>query len=191
MAAPEGYTELGVVGYTDKGTYAAGTTYNRYNVVLYGGSSYVALKDGLKGIAPSNDGSNWRLFANGFPTNGVTSDNFQDNLENYLANNGTTTNAGYALDARFGKTLADQVSELNASVQKGSVEITPNEENLFHVKFSQKFEISPLVFLNIRTSFPSKRIVTATNITSEGFDICLYNESDPSDTKVDWIAFAN
>ena len=113
MAAPEGYTPLAIVGYTDKGTYNAGTTYNKYNVVLYDGSSYVAIKDGVTGVTPSNDGVNWRTFANGFPSNGVTTDNFQSTLGNYLANNGTTTNSGFALDARYGKTLQDSVDALN------------------------------------------------------------------------------
>lgn len=112
MAAPEGYTPLAIVGYTDKGTYSAGTTYNKYNVLLYDGSSYVAIKDGLIGVTPSNDGVNWRTFANGFPSNGVTTDNFQSTLGNYLANNGTTTSAGFALDARYGKTLQDSVDAL-------------------------------------------------------------------------------
>lgn len=116
MAAPEGYTPLAIVGYTDKGTYSAGTTYNKYNVVLYDGSSYVAIKDGVTGVTPSNDGVNWRTFANGFPSNGVTTDNFQSTLGNYLANNGTTTNSGFALDARYGKTLQDSVDALNRKI---------------------------------------------------------------------------
>ena len=113
MAAPEGYTPLAIVGYTDKGTYNAGTTYNKYNVVLHDGSSYVAIKDGVTGVTPSNDGVNWRTFANGFPSNVVTTDNFQSTLGNYLANNDTTTNSGFALDARYGKTLQDSVDALN------------------------------------------------------------------------------
>lgn len=37
------------------------------------------------------------------------------NLATFLQNNGTTTEAGHALDARYGKTLADQVAALNSS----------------------------------------------------------------------------
>ena len=66
MAIPEGYTKLGLVGYSDKGEYSAAATYNKYNVVLHEGSTYVALKDGLSGVTPSNDGENWRYFARGF-----------------------------------------------------------------------------------------------------------------------------
>ena len=66
MAIPEGYTKLGLVGYSDKGTYTAEATYNRYNVVLYNGSTYVALKDGLTGVEPSDDKVNWKYFARGF-----------------------------------------------------------------------------------------------------------------------------
>lgn len=118
MPAPEGYTSLGVIGYTDKGTYAAGTTYNKFNVVLYNGSSYVAIKDGLTGVTPANDVVNWRLFANGFPDNGVTTDNFQATLENYLdQTESTATNK--APSSAYLKTIKDgldeDISELTSS----------------------------------------------------------------------------
>ena len=122
MAAPEGYTKLGLIGYTDKGTYSDSSTYNRYNVVLFEGSSYVALKDNLTGVEPANDGTNWRIFAQGFNIeNAVTTDNFQTTLQNYIANNGTTNQAGFAADARqlnpnIEGSLAKQVSELNAKL---------------------------------------------------------------------------
>lgn len=41
----------------------------------------------------------------------VSSDSFQDTLKNYLQNNGTATGEGYALDARYGKTLQDQKAD--------------------------------------------------------------------------------
>ena len=65
MAAPEGYTKLGNVGYADKGVYSADATYNKYNVVYHEGSTYVALKDNLHGVTPAN-GENWRYMAKGF-----------------------------------------------------------------------------------------------------------------------------
>ena len=65
MAAPEGYTKLGNVGYADKGVYSADATYNKYNAVYHEGSTYVALKDNLHGVTPA-DGVNWRYMAKGF-----------------------------------------------------------------------------------------------------------------------------
>ena len=65
MAAPEGYTKLGNVGYADKGGYSADATYNKYNTVYHEGSTYVALKDNLHGVTPA-DGANWRYMAKGF-----------------------------------------------------------------------------------------------------------------------------
>ena len=44
----------------------------------------------------------------------VHTDAFQTVLKQYLVNNGTTTNEGFGLDARYGKNLQDQVSTLNA-----------------------------------------------------------------------------
>ena len=65
MAAPEGYTKLGNIGYADKGVYSADATYNKYNAVYHEGSTYVALKDNLHGVTPA-DGVNWRYMAKGF-----------------------------------------------------------------------------------------------------------------------------
>lgn len=65
MAAPEGYTKLGNVGYADKEVYSADATYSKYNVVYHEGSTYVALKDNLHGVTPAN-GENWRYMAKGF-----------------------------------------------------------------------------------------------------------------------------
>lgn len=46
----------------------------------------------------------------------ITNDNFVTKLTERLVNNGTTTSTGFALDARYGKTLQDAVSQLNADV---------------------------------------------------------------------------
>ena len=56
---------LGSVGYYERGIYDASATYSFMNVVGYDGDSYVALKDNLKGVTPSNDGVNWRIFSSG------------------------------------------------------------------------------------------------------------------------------
>lgn len=66
MAVPSGYTELGLIGFTHKGTYSDTATYNKYNCVVYDGSTYVALTDRLTGVTPSDDGTNWQFLARGF-----------------------------------------------------------------------------------------------------------------------------
>lgn len=65
MAVPEGYDLLGRIGFVDKGNYASGTTYLIGDVVYYNGSTWVALKDNLKGVTPTN-GANWKYMARGF-----------------------------------------------------------------------------------------------------------------------------
>lgn len=142
MAAPEGYTALGRIGYVDKGVYSSTATYMTGYVVYYNGSSYVALKDNVVGITPTNSGTVWKIFARGFQadtaadveatdtpgivgTAGAKStvqgiidklgDWFTATFKKNLVNNGTTTAEGFALDARMGKTLTDQISALNSS----------------------------------------------------------------------------
>lgn len=66
MAVPSGYTALGVVGYSFKGTYSSTTTYNKYNTVYYNGSTFVCIKDNTINQTPGDDGVYWHLLAEGF-----------------------------------------------------------------------------------------------------------------------------
>lgn len=62
----------------------------------------------------------------------LATDKFQDTLKQYLVNNGSTTGEGFALDARYGKTLQDSVNQLNSGLQLAilgkSIEITTNTD---------------------------------------------------------------
>lgn len=53
----------------------------------------------------------------------LATDKFQDTLKQYLVNNGSTTGEGFALDARYGKTLQDSVNQLNSGISEGLVKI--------------------------------------------------------------------
>lgn len=57
-------TSLGKVGIVDKGNYSAEVVYNSGDFVLYEGSTWLALKDGLTGIKPT-EGENWKYLARG------------------------------------------------------------------------------------------------------------------------------
>lgn len=196
MSIPEGYTKLGLVGYSDKGEYSAEVTYNKYNVVLHEGSTYVALKDGLTGVTPANDGVNWRYFARGFeaeraseitaidrynltgdtpdPTGAssteallqllidkhsdeiinklVSNAGFQSKLMEFLVNNGTTTLEGFGLDARYGKNLQDQITELNSkAIKTMQVTETPTDCNQM---FIGSYYLSDLSYANMPPSAP-------------------------------------
>lgn len=56
---------LGKIAFTWKGTYSAGTTYARQDVVYYNGSSYVCLQDNTTGQTPANLTAYWQLFTQG------------------------------------------------------------------------------------------------------------------------------
>ena len=58
-------TNLGRVGLCPKGDYSASATYKRLDFVVYSGSSYVALKDNLKGVTPGTNAGSWQLLAAG------------------------------------------------------------------------------------------------------------------------------
>ncbi|EXG84498.1 hypothetical protein K413DRAFT_1241 [Clostridium sp. ASBs410] len=135
---------LGTVGIADKGTYNASATYVTGNSVYYEGSTWTALKDNLTGIQPE-EGENWKYLARGFgsdslsqiegkDTSGVLGpaganvisqalvDALADRVmtklfpNSNIVNNGLTTQAGFALDARYGKTLKDLFDGLNSNL---------------------------------------------------------------------------
>ena len=147
MAAPEGYTELGRIGFVDKGNYASGTTYRTGDVVYYNGSTWVALKDNLKGVTPAA-GANWKYMARGFAaealsaitavdTSGVlgeagasvTSQELIDAIadkvmtklieKSKIVNNLLATDATTVLSGPMGKSLDEKITQLNSdSVKK-------------------------------------------------------------------------
>ena len=67
MTEPTGYTAVGMVGFTDKGTYSASASYVKNDLVHYGGNIWRCLIDDTTGITPT-EGTNWTLFV-GEPTN--------------------------------------------------------------------------------------------------------------------------
>ena len=67
MTNPEGYTALGFVGFTDKGTYDPTYQYAHNDLAHRAGSIWRCLIDNTQGITPT-EGANWTLFM-GEPTN--------------------------------------------------------------------------------------------------------------------------
>lgn len=144
MAAPEGYTELGRIGFVDKGNYASGTTYRTGDVVYYNGSTWVALKDNLRGVTPA-PGANWKYMARGFAaealsaitavdTSGVlgeagasvTSQELIDAIadkvmtklieKSKIVNNLLATDTTTVLSGPMGKSLDEKITKLNSDL---------------------------------------------------------------------------
>lgn len=104
MQIPEGYKKLATVGMADKGNYSESEIYYYLNTVFYNGSTYAALKDNPEG-APSNDGENWKLVAQGASKNiSLESVTFEEALERSNIQSGDTL--GDAL-GKISKTYRD------------------------------------------------------------------------------------
>lgn len=138
---------LGKVMITNGGSYQASKQYPALTNVEYNGSSYLTLK-AVNGITPTDDGINYQLMARGFTGNeaseieivdrqGLIPSGTQVNVQSLvdviadkvkndllskesLANNVTTTQTGYALDARQGKVLNDNITKINSDLYVGS-----------------------------------------------------------------------
>lgn len=159
MAVPEGYTKLGRIGFVDKGYYDAKTQYDKGDVVLYKGSSYIALKDGMTGVTPVDDKKNWRYMARGFEADRlehITASDVQklcgkldydpdaqsliDVIADLVANkllkredvvaNLTTATAGKALDATQGKVLKDTINDVAKYLQVTDDRSKSNKDNI-------------------------------------------------------------
>lgn len=67
MIEPTGYTALDLIGFTDRGTFAANVNYVKNDLVHHGGNIWRVLLDDTIGITPA-EGTNYTLFM-GEPTN--------------------------------------------------------------------------------------------------------------------------
>lgn len=190
MAAPEGYTKLGNVGYADKGVYSADATYNKYNAVYHEGSTYVALKDNLHGVTPA-DGANWRYMAKGFTeasadaitvidTSGIIDgtknkktilQTFLDKVGDFIINKAVTN------DALMLK-LADYVAKTDiVQVESTATNKVPSSAYLKQVKDSIDRN---LVNLNAWSSSVTMREAEAITMPSNRFVLFFLNPSTTS-----------
>ena len=190
MAAPEGYTKLGNVGYADKGVYSAEATYNKYNTVYHEGSTYVALKDNLHGVTPA-DGVNWRYMAKGFTeasadaitvidTSGIIDgtknkktilQTFLDKVGDFIINKAVTN------DALMLK-LADYLKKTDiVQTESTATNKVPSSAYLKQVKDSID---SNLVNLNAWSSSVTMREAEAITMPSNRFILFFLNPSTTS-----------
>lgn len=216
---------LGTVGIADKGTYSPTATYKKGNFVLHNGSSWLVLQDELTGVEPIDDGVNWKYLARGFLTEllseisatdtsgllgtaGITVtgqaliDKISDRVDTklipytHLVNNGTTTETGqYALDANYGKTLADGLATLNSNltefkgnIQIGSVSSSESVASGSYVDktftFPQAFSSIPVV-LGVCNSANTASVManlscSVYNVSTTGFTVRFANNSSTS-----------
>ena len=168
MAIPEGYKLLSRIGFDDRGNYSAANTYVAGDVVYYNGSTWVALKDNLKGVTPS-PGANWKYMARGFAAElladvtakdtcgvlgtagaNVTSQALIDAIadrvmtkllaKTNVTNNLLTTEAGYALDARQGKALKTLIDNTNSDLANSTFSIAPINKSISEGNTSDIFD---------------------------------------------------
>lgn len=186
--------DLGKVMVTPKGDYSPEATYERLDLVTHHGSGYIALQD-VTGIEPSDDGINWQLHAKGCKdaselpvmdtynlletelaseTNGqALLDAIADRVANKLiakaalANNTTTTEAGVtALDAAVGKTLQDQITQLNSDLSIKSTTVTRTTDEFGLVGWD---DVLPTGSKTVNVIVSSTDAIVALNGNSYGY----------------------
>ena len=133
----------------------------------------------------------------------ITNDNFVAKLTERLVNNGTTTSTGFALDARYGKTLQDAVNTLNSGIQSttlmgkqvlyGITNVTTDANGAGWIPFNPNFK-DTTTFLLI--GLPDNNVVdrVVSTIKYNGIAIVLYHNGSPianSNGWITWIAIGN
>ena len=80
---------------TAKGTYNSATTYNKLDFVLYNGSSYVAMRDGIRNVTPGTSVQDWQLVA-AAATVVVSSQDIKYAAQNAADYTGTPPSSGWS-----------------------------------------------------------------------------------------------
>jgi hypothetical protein len=101
-----------------RGEWNANETYEMLDLVNHNGSSWLSKSHSI-GIAPSDEASDYWFNFLGITIN-----------ETPVANNLTTTTAGYVLDARQGKVLMDAINSANTKVGKVESSVTTLQSSL-------------------------------------------------------------
>lgn len=117
MPAPQGYVALDLVGFTDKGDYAEGTTYAQNDLVHNDNKIYLSLQDNNTGqalpVSPATETSFWRLWLSGGA----------DDLEALTAEDTSNVTGGGAGQVVVAQTLIDAIANkvMNDLVAKSQI----------------------------------------------------------------------
>ena len=192
MTNPEGYTALGFVGFTDKGTYDPTYQYAQNDLAHRAGSIWRCLIDNTQGITPT-EGTNWTLFM-GEPTNMAEkiiapledspSENsysagqqliFNDNLyevigtiavgDNLVTYESDPTNANIKLAPKVSsqiQTLTNDLETVDGKVDENTEDIETNLASINILKSSGNWRTG-LRFKNLGTSFTDEQATALAN----------------------------
>lgn len=117
MPAPQGYVALDLVGFTDKGDYAAGTTYAQNDLVHSANRIYLSLQDNNIGqalpVSPAIETAFWKLWLSGGG----------DDLEALTAEDTSNVTGGGAGQVVVAQTLIDAIANkvMNDLVAKSQI----------------------------------------------------------------------
>lgn len=130
MSAPQGYVALDLVGFTDKGDYAAGSTYVKNDLVHSDNKIYLSLQDNNTGqalpVSPETETAFWKLWLSGGA----------DSLELITAKDTGNLTGGGAGTVVVAQELIDAIvekyTELNSDLEKtyGLGPTIPQSSNL-------------------------------------------------------------
>lgn len=162
-----GEMNLGQVAFVDKGAYATGTTYKRFNFATTDDSCYLSLKDNNKGN-PVTDGIWWKCIANGKQATEAAREALtRANEAAQAASNATAAaiRAGSAATkAEQATTDAETVTEetLLAAVEAEKM-ITDGKQQIASMKAAESSLMSQALLAPTRMELAYNKVITRRN----------------------------
>lgn len=101
-----------------------------------------------------------------------------------------TESIGDSIDSRLSAFTIDANQNVSVkNIQRGTAKVRAKKNKVItkHVSFPKAFTAVPSVVVTPVSAAPNKISSSVKNITTKGFDLCLYRSSD-SDMSVCWMA---
>jgi len=101
-----------------------------------------------------------------------------------------TESIGDSIDSRLSAFSIDANQNVSVrNIQRGRVLVSAKKNKVAtkHVNFPKAFTTIPSVTITPISSVPNKISCSVNNVTTKGFDLCMYRTSD-TDTAFGWIA---
>lgn len=117
-----------------------------------------------------------------------------------VVNNVTTNSSGYALDARQGKNLQDQISAFPSLIQSGKTSaqsIPTMERGTFEITFSKPFKsidystVGILRYSTDNTALGNVILVLRSNSATDAKFYVYNNSTSTKSVYIEWIAVSN
>jgi len=169
MNVPSGYSEIGMIGFTDRGDYASNATYVKNDIVHYSGGLWRCLIDDTSGIEP-HESLNWTIFVSQ-PESAVES------LIAPVEHDAGASERAYAIGERF---------ILNGAMYKATRAISVGDELVENTNYELADNVSTQLDSKANRTEAFLINETTENALADADTVPFYDASASSKRKTTW-----